>query len=56
MSNFQIIAELCSINALQSKIIQEQAAALAQVGAAVAEEEQAEAAARLNALFGAEEE
>lgn len=39
MSNLQIIEELCRICEAQSAVIREQAAALAQVGAVVMEEE-----------------
>ncbi len=55
MSNLQIIEELCRICEAQSFIIKEQAAALAQVGAAVLEEERADVDRALTALIGRDE-
>lgn len=50
MSNLEMIEELCGIVQLQSKIIKAQADALAQLDAAVMEDEIAEARARANYL------
>ena len=55
MSNFQIIEELCRICKTQNHIIKVQADALAQVGAAVLEDERAGVRNALTALLGAEE-
>lgn len=52
VSNLQIIEELCGICDAQAAIIREQAAALAQHGAAVMEEERTAADQRLTALLG----
>lgn len=56
MSSLQIIEELCAICEAQSRIIKAQSAALAQVGAAVTEEEIAEVQRRFTAMIGSEEE
>lgn len=55
MSNLKIIEELCAICSMQNKIIREQSAVLAQMGAIVMEEEKAEAAKRFTALIGSDE-
>lgn len=55
MSNLQIIEELCRICEAQSYIIKAQAAALAQVGAVVMEEERADVGRALTALIGSGE-
>lgn len=55
MSNLQIIEELCRICEAQSFIIKAQAGALAQVGAAVLEEERADVDRALTALIGHDE-
>lgn len=55
MSNLQIIEELCNICSMQSRIIKEQSAALAQIGAVIMEDEKAEAERRLTALIGHDE-
>ena len=52
MSNLQIIEELCRICEAQSYIIKAQADALAQMGAVVMEEEQADVDRALTALIG----
>lgn len=43
MSNLQMIEKLCQLVELQNSIIQEQAGALAQMGAVCCEEERAQA-------------
>ena len=55
MSNIQTIAELCQICEAQLRIINEQAKALKQLGAAVMEEERAEANERYVRLLGSDE-
>ena len=55
MSNLQIIAELCDICELQSRIIRAKSSAMEQMGAAVMEEEKESAKRRLNCLIGVEE-
>lgn len=55
VSNLQIIAELCLINELQSRIIRKQADVLEQHGAAVMEDERLEAKKRLSRLLGDDE-
>lgn len=52
LSNLQIIEELCRICEAQSYIIKAQADALAQMGAVVMEEEQADVDRALAALIG----
>lgn len=55
MSSIQTIEELCHICQAQSFIIKAQAEALAQVGAAVMEEERADVGRALTALIGHDE-
>lgn len=52
MSSWEIIRELCAICELQNNVIRAQSEALAQVGAAVVEEEKAEIAERYTSLLG----
>ena len=55
LSNLQIIEDLCRICEAQSCIIKAQAAALAQMGAVVMEEERADVGRALTDLIGHDE-
>lgn len=55
MSNLETIKKLCEIAELQNRIIQAQASALEQLGAAVMEDERASAHAEYIRLLGADE-